>query len=233
MTTETRSNRNSESKSEQARVRSCSDLQRCLDALFAIRRGPLQVVAIHPEGRSWPLIRTFEPENESIHTWVRFQNESRNVYFTLNESAEKPDQKPRCRDITSVYGVGFDCDPIPGQPLQAEKARYKKLASELLSIAKYPPTFIIFTGNGIQGVFLFKEPLIKFERDRIRYIGQRLQNTFPGADSTANLDRLYRLPGSINHPNAAKRRRGCIRAKSSLLLPAKGARIRKYSLEAF
>jgi len=209
-----------------------SNLRECVEKLFNVRGGALQVVAIHPDRKQSPLVETFEHCDETTLRWIEDQNRTRNIYFTLNETDKNPNRKPSANDITSVYGVGFDCDPIKGVPIEREKSRYKHLAVDLLTKAEFPPTFVVFTGNGIQAVFLFQRPLLEFDREHITYVGKRLQ-CLPGADNTANIDRLYRLPGSINYPNQVKRERGCVNTNSALMLPPKGIPIRKYSLEDF
>jgi len=46
-------------------------------------------------------------------------------------------------------------------------------------------------------------------REQFRAINKALAAQF-GGDNCHNLDRVMRLPGTINIPNEAKRKRGCV-----------------------
>lgn len=208
------------------------ELESCLKAMKLLGRKSIQVVAIGIDAafNAGILAQTFDTSDPELITWVKERNPTHNLYFTLNEAAASPNKKPSERDITCVHGIGFDCDPIKELPLEEEKQRLRKLGQDMLLNAEYPPTYVIMTGNGIQGVFLLKEPRCKFDSDHIKGLGKRLQTAL-GADTTANLDRLYRLPGTVNRPTPSKKKRGCVQEQSGIMIPPKGCKPRKYALE--
>ena len=70
------------------------------------------------------------------------------------------------------------------------------------------PTLIIFTGGGLQPLWLV-EPLPDTleNRDRAERVGDAIAQRF-GGDAVGNVDRILRLPGAINHPKKDKRDAG-------------------------
>lgn len=214
------------------KVRSSYELESCLKAMKSLGRESIQIVAVglNATFNTAILARTFDTSDPELITWTDSRNPTHNLYFTLNEATGSPQKKPSESNINCIHGIGFDCDPAKGVPLETEKKRLRQLGQDMLLNAEYPPTYVIISGNGIQGVFLFKEPLKKFDPKYIKSAGERLQAAL-GADRTANLDRLYRLPGTENHPTPSKQKRGYVRVQSGIMIPPKGKMPRMYSLE--
>jgi len=75
---------------------------------------------------------------------------------------------------------------------------------------------------------MFKQPLDEFDPEQIKGLGKRLQAAL-GADRTANLDRLYRLPGTVNLPTKSKLKRGYVQEQSGIMISSVGQKPRKYS----
>ncbi len=70
-----------------------------------------------------------------------------------------------------------------------------------------PPSIIVFSGGGYQAYWKLKEPLeingdIAKAEDAKRY-NMQLERIFK-ADSCHNIDRIMRLPGTINIPGVDK-----------------------------
>ena len=67
------------------------------------------------------------------------------------------------------------------------------------------PTVIVFSGGGYQALWRLSEPSTDFERVEQTniWLAEKL-----GGDNCHNIDRLLRLPGTINLPNAKKRAAG-------------------------
>lgn len=213
------------------KIRCSYELEQSLKAMKLLGHDVMQIVAIEVDGgpNARAPTRTFDMEDPELITWVKEHNQLHNLYFTLNEAKWSPSKKPAESAITRIHGIGFDCDPIKGATLDEEKLRLRHLGRDMLLRAEYPPTYVIMTGNGIQGVFLFKQPLDEFDPKQIKSLGKQLQKAMH-ADKTANLDRLYRLPGTVNHPTQSKRERGYVETQSGLMLSPKGQKARKYTL---
>ncbi|NDW53899.1 DNA-primase RepB domain-containing protein [Aliiroseovarius sp. PrR006] len=67
------------------------------------------------------------------------------------------------------------------------------------------PSVIVFSGGGYQAFWLLDEPMsdLKKAEEINKGLAERL-----GGDNCHNVDRIMRVPGSINWPNTKKRRAG-------------------------
>lgn len=134
----------------------------------------------------------------------------RHVYFGL--SLFHPGSSSRKMD--SVVGIacfGIDIDVAGPNHKRTNLCPTKQDATELLknAVPGCQPTIIIDSGNGIQGFFVFKEP-IRFESPEDRAeayaMAKALHKTVGFAagkhgwhvDSTFDLARVMRLPGTMN-----------------------------------
>src|ERR1700722_15522133 len=135
------------------------------------------------------------------------QSAGRNIYFQPNETPAGFDRKPGKADMVAAVCRFADIDPDPDQPYVHERERLRKLADELAKSGN-PPTFIIDSGNGIQPLWVVgRERLPGDAIPRIESETKAIECAL-GAGGTHNVDRLLRVPGTINYPNKAKRERG-------------------------
>ena len=174
---------------------------------------PHHLVAIDPQsdgpgnvtGREFPA-----NADGRIAKFIDLRNGKRhhNAYFTLNRVKGNPKHgKARKRDISAVLGYGVDLDP-PDDCEDLSAWRDKKVAE--LQESSHPPTAIWCTGSGLQAVWVLAEPIpIHGEQDwqQPEAINAALARRF-GGDATQNIDRLFRLPGTTNYPDAKKRAKG-------------------------
>jgi len=83
----------------------------------------------------------------------------------------------------------------------------REVVDELIKTFKYPPTAIIFSGNGYHIYWLFKTPILingsQEVIDRAEAVGLGLANHF-GSDHVQNIDRMLRLPGLANGKYASR-----------------------------
>jgi hypothetical protein len=122
-----------------------------------------------------------------------------------------------------------DIDPRAGEDFEEERVR------ALAKLRAYPikPTFIVDSGGGFQGFWRLKDPYIingdveKYE-DAKRY-NLQLEMDLDG-DNCHNVDRIMRLPGTINIPDARKEKKGRKRAVARLVEHNKDA---DYTLSTF
>jgi len=173
----------------------------------------INLVAIDPDGDGPGNLkgRLFNADDgDKLAKFVEAQNLRRrhNLYFTLNRLRRRPKHgKAKKSDISAVRGYGIDIDPpAPCADLDA----WRDAKVEELQKSEKPPTAIWCSGNGIQAVWMLREPVpIESEHDWQRHeaINAALSRRF-GGDATQNIDRLFRLPGTMNYPDAKKRARG-------------------------
>ena len=170
--------------------------------------GNTTYVAIVPDGPT--TARTFNgADPETIDTWTERQNRSKNVYFTVNGTAAGLARKPTKEDLTEIEAVWADVDPRDGKggPSWAdERERLLALADELHG-RPIPPTFVVDFGNGVQPVWTLDDPIeaTPENREAAESLCRQIEHAL-GASGTYNCDRLLRVPGTTNYPNARKRR---------------------------
>jgi hypothetical protein len=219
-----------------------TDVGAAIAFLKALRpKGPWVLTAIVPDGMT--TTKSFEASDEAgAAAFIKERNQAgQNVYYTLN-SCGRPISKPAKADITGAIALHVDSDPNEGEPVEAAKARI---------MAAYeahnpPPSIVVDSGNGLQGLWRLDQefeipqlapgpytPLRKARieknvapvEDRNRALASRV-----GAPAgTHNVDRLLRLPGTVNYPNAAKQLKGRVACLSSVI---KRSDVR-YPLSAF
>jgi hypothetical protein len=153
---------------------------------------------------------TFAPGSwQAIKSWVDEHSGKHNCYFSPNEPRPgSPNKKLTKEDIAAVRVVHVDIDPEGGaNEIDDERRRLQQMAVRLQS-EELPPTFAIDSGGGVQ---LFWKLAHKLPSDRdaeqIEAINRGVQKAL-GGDAAFNVDRLMRLPGTINLPDASKRAKG-------------------------
>jgi predicted P-loop ATPase len=164
---------------------------------------------------------------DEIDAFVSQYNGRRNLYYSTNPTRTAMSKKAAKTDIAAIEYVLGDLDPADGETSEAAKARYLE---QLNGAFEPKPTAGIDSGNGIQGLWRLKEriPLgdlvnggfsdedqakIKDVEDRAATVMRRL-GAKPG---TQNIDRILRLPGTINLPNKKKRKDGRTECQAKLL----------------
>ena len=123
----------------------------------------------------------------------------RNVYWTTNQVNQGCNKKPSKVDIVAARFAHVDIDPPKsGGPFDKLQTQ-----AELLALS-VPPTLIIDSGGGLQAFWRLSGPASSAEVESVnRCLAERL-----GGDHCHNIDRLMRLPGTVNYPNAKKRAAG-------------------------
>lgn len=170
--------------------------------------GPWVLTAISLDKKSIET-RTFRDPKETKE-WLEKQGADRNIYFSVNSTRYDVSKKPMREDVKSLDWLHVDIDPRAGEDIDTERKR-------ALAILQEPPnglpkpTAIVFSGGGYQGFWRLLEPKeINGEEplyeDAKRY-NQALELAF-GADNCHNVDRIMRLPGTLNRPDAKKRKKG-------------------------
>lgn len=146
------------------------------------------------------------------------------VYWTLNYVGPSVGAKPSKDDIQAARGAHCDLDPPKDGRTWEKGEKIGALADHAL-----PPSLVIDSGNGVQPVWLLDEPAREWLQIEAANIG--IRDTF-GGDDCHNIDRLLRVPGSVNYPNRAKRLRGCVPCMATWVLEDTGKRYRPDDLTA-
>lgn len=185
-----------------------------------------------------------------------------NVYFTtgvVRRDYDKGAKKPAEADICAVRCLKIDLDPraIPegwtgsdSEWVEQERARlFASLTTDLPEGVPGAPTLVMDSGGGAWGFWMLspspystapfpiEEPV---DVDKLRAAGQYLVELYRRhfgvsklADGVANLERLARLPGSINYPGEDKRTKKGRTARLASLVEDASDEKRRYSLSQF
>jgi len=150
-------------------------------------------------------------------------NTTHGIYFTANPVRNQAYRR-RCSefmrkdefllDVLAFQYIAADFDPPADQtPDQWEKFVTKKLQSD----KKLRPSLLWRSGNGMQCAWRIKPAvLLDDDNDAVReckLVGKGVLDAIDKrlgiiSDKVASLDHIFRLPGSINWPNKAKRDKG-------------------------
>ncbi len=170
------------------------------------------LTAIHSD-RTGAITRTFGPDTaEEMKTWITEKNlDGHGIYYQVCVTRHKMDAtNAQLGDVDKVVYLHVDIDPKGGM----DPEQCQGQAIELLKICKdgIPlPTVVVASGGGVQAFWRLNKPIQiggdigKAEAAKAH--NQRLEVVFD-ADNCHNINRIMRLPFTINWPNAAKRRKG-------------------------
>lgn len=155
--------------------------------------------------------RTFRIPAEigAATAWAVEQNEiGHNVYWTPNESREIRKKSSKA-DMVSVRYFWADCDPSVFKHGGYDAARLA-MFDELLGRLTSRASFVIDSGHGLQAFWRLERPLGISSADDVEAfeaLNTRLGALY-GSPSTQNVDRVMRLPGTVNYVGASKISKG-------------------------
>jgi hypothetical protein len=171
--------------------------------------GPWVPTAIIPDGTTLTITAYSAAE---IDLFVREHNGERNLYYSVNPTRSWMTKKAAKKDIAAVEYLLADLDPRDDETSDQAKVRY---SDQLNGSFEPKPTFVIDSGNGIQCLWKLKEPIAlplddKWEATVADIEGRTaaLMERLGAKAGTQNIDRILRLPGTINIPTNKKRRTG-------------------------
>lgn len=182
--------------------------------------GPWVVTAIHPDTKRINTA-TFDPSNiAELGRWLAEFNGNRNLYFEVNPPIRPLNKKAERRDIKELAWLHVDIDPRVGEDLASERLRCRALFMNKLPDGVPPPTALIFSGGGYQAFWRLADPfhiggdLELAEQAKLWNL--QLERIF-GGDHCHNVDRIMRLPGTVNLPDERKRIKGREAALAQLI----------------
>lgn len=176
--------------------------------------GPWALTSIRPDRKAIDT-RTFYPTDEdAARRWLGEYNGQRNIYFHVNPPLRDITKKAEREDIKSVDWLHVDIDPRAGEDLEEERQRALSLLTSRLPAGVPAPTVVVFSGGGYQGFWKLEQSIpvngdLDKAEDAKRY-NQQLEVLF-GADNCHNIDRIMRLPGTVNIPDERKAKKAASR----------------------
>src|SRR5262249_42039526 len=191
--------------------------------------GPWVLVAIDPDTET---ITTITAQQQAdVNNFVQRWNGKRNLYYTVNPIRQPLDKKPKKTDIAAIEYLLADLDPAKDEAPAAAKARYRAQ----LEAMQPTPTAVVDSGNGLNGLWRLATPIphgapvpnakgklafsdkdkatIADAEARCKAVMERLGSTA----GTQNIDRILRLPATVNLPTKAKRAAGRVLCETALL----------------
>lgn len=169
--------------------------------------GPWSLTSIPPDGGKTTTV-TFQPSDHArVKEWIEERQSRQNLYFSVNPVMKALNIKAKKTDIRGMAALHVDIDPRAGEELEIERARALKLLQEF----KPAPTVIIDSGGGYQGFWMLAEEQ-KIDGNEARAEELEAYNiqlaVLFQADACYNIDRIMRLPGTVNVPGEKKRKKG-------------------------
>src|ERR1700687_193844 len=193
--------------------------------------------AIHPAGNR-PVVGQSFPKTEAGQAaalrWLeKADRKGYGIYFNANEVKPlgKGHAKAKEAEVSTVHFLHVAADPPAGTaPDDVETARAELLAK--IKAAPLVPSLIINSGNGFGLFWELAEPVIvtaeNLEDIKARNVALADQL---GGDDCENLDRLMRLPFTVNRPNAKKIKAGRVPVLADIVTDLRDVVV--YALEEF
>lgn len=172
---------------------------------WAHPEGPWVLTAIPVEGGR-TTTDTFH-DLDAARGWIEERSGKLNIYWTVNRVRGAMASKPKKEDIEEAVMLHVDIDPRKGEEVDAERERILKLLEDFSP----SPSAIIDSGGGYQGFWKLDEVLyVGGDSNRIADLEayNRQLGVVLGGDNTWNVDRIMRLPGTVNLPDEKKRKKG-------------------------
>jgi P4 family phage/plasmid primase-like protien len=120
-----------------------------------------------------------------------------NLYFSVNGLDRQIDKKPSKADISAMRWAYVDIDDLSDGVLRR------------LQNFELPPTLILFSGGGYQAFWQLDAPVrVDGNLAELEGVNKALIASLGGDRSAWNLDRVMRLPATVNWLSPTKRKRG-------------------------
>lgn len=182
--------------------------------------GPWTLTSIRPDKKGIETASFTKADKKEMFAFIEKYNGDRNLYFSVNAVKGLINRKASKEDIQSAGWLHIDIDPAEGQDIKEERERALGMLTDKLPKGIPEPTAIVFSGGGYQGFWRLESPVdidgnLKNAEDFELY-NKRLEQIF-GGDNCHNVDRIMRLPGTVNIPDAKKRKKGRVEETALLL----------------
>lgn len=153
-----------------------------------------------------------------------------NIYFHINETMGQIERKADKTQIKKAEWLYVDLDPeeppknySPEEMDQWNKEEMERILGLLtknLPKGIPEPTMILYSGGGYWGLWKLDKPFIIDGTEDLweeyESYNRRLEQVF-GGDHCHNVERICRLPGTVNYPDAKKKAKGRKEALATVL----------------
>lgn len=157
----------------------------------------IHLCAIVPDGPAQG--RWFGDDVAEAVKWAGERNAAgENVYFSVNEVRPGLNTKPKKTDIIRARFFHVDQDDT------LDPGKLRQMGADV----------IINSGNGLQGLWQVRDP--DAAHDKVEEVNRRFAHLLD-ADHCYNIDRLLRVPGTVNWPTRTKVARGKVPVLATLL----------------
>lgn len=183
--------------------------------------GPWPITAIVPNGRGTPT--TWLDTADAVRDFVAKHSGRANLHYTVAEVRPGVKQKPKKTDLIDTEFLHADLDPPKENLSSAEIDKWidAEVGRVRTLTAIPPPSLIACSGNGLHLLWRLDAQVFiggteehwKEVESRNRWIVHELS----GDGGTWNCDRLLKLYGSINMPDAKKRKNGRVERETRIL----------------
>jgi hypothetical protein len=217
-------------------IKLAPDLEMAVDFLKLLcPNGPWVLTAIWPEPGRPTKTQTFTDINKA-RAFIAARNVDHNIYYTPNPVKTAMSSKPKKTDIAEAAFVHADLDPNSSESPAEAKQRYRSQLE--LETFELKPTCGVDSGNGVQTLWRLDQPFKPDPKldpdcqlDPVERRSEAIMKMLGAEDcSTFNVDRVLRLPGTVNWPTPAKQKKGRVPCIAKLLWfdPE-----RRFALDAF
>ena len=161
----------------------------------------IEIRAIYrPEDKKQSIFFPFGSISKSLSNVLKLNAEGIDIYFGVNPRPIS--RKKKAEDIEYLACLWTDIDVGPN--------RFYKTQEDALGIIRHfrtRPHLVIDSGNGFHCYWYLAKPIsLKKEEQRVNVekILAGLINSMKADPSGSSLERIMRLPGTINHKNGRK-----------------------------
>ena len=160
-------------------------------------RDAIQLVAIWPDG---PVVgHWFGNDATGAAQWAADTNAmGYNIYWTVNVARPGTSGKPSKEDISHARFVHVDIDP------PRDDASWS-IDTAIADIVPFQPSTLVASGGGLQALWRLD---VSASAEDVEVVNKAIASVTGGDPACWNVDRLFRVPGTINYPSATKQARG-------------------------
>jgi hypothetical protein len=181
--------------------------------------GPWCLTAIVPDG---PLYSATFTDADKARAWLAKHAGTANLHYSPNLVRKATGKGGRVRkaDVEMLEFVHADIDVDKADSLGDISLDERKTVVLDQLQAWDAPTLAVDSGGGLQGLWRLSQPLPATDENitAVEAMNRYMAMQYPGGEpQCANVDHLLRLPGTINHPDAGKRKRGRVTAPTRLV----------------
>ena len=156
-----------------------------------------------------------------------------NVYYSVNRPCPVSDRQGRhgkcsADDIVAIRALAFDIDFKVKKDAELVKTLLAFIDERLITALR--PSLVIDSGGGFQLIYLLSSMIDVQSYPHTRRSVTDLANDFEALltslattlpikiDNMSNVDRVMRLPGTVNYPKAEKRAKGQVEALAHIIV---------------